>query len=99
MNQPTNAIESSAVDPSLIADTLAPHEVERVVMQRLQSHPSLKFTRLDVHQCNQDSICLEGFLETNDGDVDLCEIVRGIHGIKVVVNRVLSAQPAVPQKG
>ncbi len=75
------------------AEPLAPHDVERAVMLRLQSHPSLRFTRLNVHQCGHNSICLEGFLESNDQDIDLCEVVRGTHGIQHVVNQVLSAQP------
>jgi osmotically-inducible protein OsmY len=52
-----------------------------------------------VHQCGQESVCIEGFLESNDQDLDLCEIVRGIHGIKSVVNRVMPAQPQIPKKG
>jgi len=87
--------------PLVATESLTPHEVERDVMLRLQSHPSLRFSRLNVHQCGHDSICLEGFLESNDDDIDLCDVVRGIHGIKQVVNHVLSAQSpdTVPPKG
>ena len=90
-----DAAQAIATDPP------APHQVERAVMLRLQSHRSLRFTRLNVHQCGHDAICLEGFLESNDEDLDLCEVVRGIHGIKQVVNRVLSAPSpdSVPKKG
>lgn len=102
MNQtPTPPTASAAVDSSLV-DTvvdvsvgLAPHEIERAVMQKLQNHPSLRFTRLQVHQCGHDSVCLEGFLESNDSKIDLCELVRGIHGIKQVSNRVLTVHPIV----
>lgn len=72
------------------------HEVERAVMQRLQNHPSLRFSRLNVHQCGRDTICLEGFLESNVDGVDLCDVVQGIHGIKSVVNHVVNA---LPKKG
>lgn len=96
MNEPVDP--SSAT--SLSSEPLAPHDIERAVIQRLQTHPSLKFSRLKVHQVGHDSICLEGFLESNDEEVDLCEVVRGIHGIKSVVNRVLTAHPTpVPKKG
>lgn len=74
------------------------HEIERAVMQKLRSHPSLNFVRLNVHQCNRNEIYLEGFLESNEDQIDLCEVVRGIHGITNVVNRVVTAQP-VPKKG
>lgn len=77
------------------------HEIERAVVHRLQSHPSLRFTRLQVHQCAHDSVCLEGFLESNEEEIDLCDLVRGIHGIRNVVNRVLMARPSqpIPKKG
>jgi len=82
-------------------DSLSAHEIERDVLHRLQNHPGLKFARLDVHRCNHDAICLEGFLESNEDDIDLCDVVRGIHGITSVVNRVVAARPApgVPKKG
>jgi hypothetical protein len=102
MNQPLDSAQTAvpAADvASVPVEPLAPHELERAVMNRLQSHPSLKFTRLLVHQCGQESVCIEGFLESNDQDLDLCEIVRGIHGIKSVVNRVMPAQPQIPKKG
>lgn len=69
------------------------HEMVRAVMNRLQSHPSLRFTRLNVHQCDHDAVCLEGFLESNVDEIDLCEVVRGIHGIKLVLNHVVTAHP------
>lgn len=71
------------------------HDVEREVMHRLQNHPKLKFTRLDVHRCNRDAVCLEGFLESNEDEIDLCEVVRGIHGITNVVNRVVTAHATI----
>lgn len=101
MNQtPTPPSASEAVDTAMV-DTavdvssvdLDPHEMERAVMQKLQNHPTLQFTRLKVHQCGRDSICLEGFLESNDAEIDLCELVRGIHGIKQVSNRIQTIHP------
>lgn len=95
MNQPLNS-----PDTTVVCETLPPHEVERAVMQRLQSHPTLRFSRLNVHQCARDSVCLEGILECNDDDIDLCDVVRGIHGINVVLNHVLTVRPPnVPKKG
>lgn len=94
MNRPTNPVPPSSVTESqAIGEGLAPHEVECEILHRLQSHPSLKFTRLSVHQCDKDSIFIEGTLESNDDNIDLCDVVRGVHGIKIVVNRVNNIHP------
>lgn len=87
--------------PAGSACLVGTHEIERAVVHCLQSHPSLRFTRLQVHQCAHDSVCLEGFLESNEDEIDLCDLVRGIHGIRNVVNRVLMARPSqpIPKKG
>lgn len=78
----------------------SPHEVEFEVQRRLQNHPALKFSRLHVHQCRE-GICLEGFLESNEYEIDLCEVVRGIEGVTGVLNRVVLTRPGstVPKKG
>lgn len=87
----------SAVSPSVPG---IPHEIEREVQLRLQSHPSLKFSRLHVHRCRE-GICVEGFLESNAEEIDLCEVVRGVHGVTGVINRVVSTQSGcnLPKKG
>ena len=79
----------------------SPHEVERTIMHELQHHPSLKFTRLSVHQCSRDSICLEGALESNEENVNLCDVVRGIHDFKDIIDRVVPPRSSakVPQRG
>ncbi len=87
--------------PIGVASSTGAHDVERAVIQRLQTHPSLRFTRLQVHQCAHDSVCIDGFLESNEDEIDLGDLVRGIHGIRNVVNRVLMARPSqpIPKKG
>jgi len=96
MNQPTDPNNPFPQPTGLAVPELAlPHQTECEVTKVLQNHPALRFTRLSVHQCGKDAICLEGYLETNDGNLDLCELVRGIHGIKTVVNHVLS--PHMPE--
>ena len=78
----------------------SPHKIEYEVQRRLQSHPDLKFTRLQVHRCEQ-GICLEGFLESNEYEIDVCDVVRGIQGVTGVLNRIVLTRPAsiVPKKG
>lgn len=66
----------------------SPHELECRIQRALQSHPDLKFARLIVHQCPQ-GICLEGLLESNDQQIDLCELVNEIAGVKTI-NRVVT---------
>ena len=85
---------------SPIAASPLPHEVEREVQSRLQNHPALKFSRLHVHKCPE-GICLEGFLESNEYEIDLCEVVLGVEGVTRVLNRVVVTRPgsSVPKKG
>lgn len=92
------SISSRSGIPSSVINQ--PHAVEFEVRRTLTSHPSLKFSRLHVHQC-RDGICLEGFLETNEDEVDLCDIVRGIEGVTNVINHVVQLRPSAipPQKG
>ncbi len=82
------------------ATRTSPHELEREVQIRLQSHPALKFSRLHVHQC-PNGICLEGFLESNEDEIDLCDVVRSVHGVTSVINRIVITHPnlRVPKKG
>jgi len=64
-------------------------------MQRLQAHPSLRFQQAKAFiSAVMTRSTLEGFLESNDDNIDLCEVVRGIHGINSIVNRVMTAHPA-----
>ena len=65
-----------------------PHDLECRIQRSLQSHPGLKFSRLTVHQCPQ-GVCLEGLLEENTEEVDLCELVNRITDINVI-NHVVS---------
>jgi hypothetical protein len=84
-----------------VASASLPHELERAIMHVLQRHPSLKFTRLAVHQCNRDSVCLEGVLEANEDDVVLSDVVRGVHDFKEIIDRVVPPKSSVkaPKKG
>ena len=78
----------------------SPHEIEYEVQRRLQNHPDLKFSRLHVHR-SESGICLEGFLESNEFEIDLCDVVREVAGVTGVLNRVVLARPGslTPKKG
>lgn len=94
-----------AADPilagaGLMASPGAAHDMEREVQHVLENHPSLRFSRLKVHQCGRDSVCLEGYLESNDEGLDLAALVQGLCGINTVVNHVLCPQATpIPKKG
>ncbi len=107
MNQRPTSTVAVEIDTEIVQrfDTLAPrvpasHEIEYEVQRRLQHHPALKFTRLHVHRCEA-GICLEGFLESNEFEIDLCDIVREVEGVTGVLNRVVLSRPGslTPRKG
>ena len=96
-----SVVETSTEHPdSTTVLAPSPHGVEYEVQRRLQNHPDLKFSRLHVHRC-QEGICLEGFLDSNEYEIDLCDVVRGIEGVTGVLNRVVLTRPgsSVPKKG
>lgn len=64
------------------------HELECRIQRGLQAYPGLKFARLSVHQCPQ-GVCLEGLLETNEDDIDLCDLVNEIAGVKAINHVVI----------
>ena len=90
--KPSSVAKSTAPAQSPVKGQ--PHELECLIQRRLQSQSGLKFTRLTVHQCPQ-GVCLEGLLETNDDDLDLCDLVREFAGVKAI-NRVVM-RPALPK--
>ena len=108
MNQrPTSTVATEIAEAQLVqrldtpaAHVPAPHEIEYEVQRRLQHHPALKFTRLHIHRCEA-GICLEGFLESNEFEIDLCDVVREVAGVTSVLNRVVLARPGslTPKKG
>jgi osmotically-inducible protein OsmY len=79
---------------------VSPHEVEYEVQRRLHNHPDLKFSQLHVHRCPE-GICLEGFLESNEYEIDVSDVVRSIDGVTGVLNRIVLTRPGstVPKKG
>ena len=99
--EPVPAVETLTENlDAPVAVAHSPHEVEYEVQRRLQNHPDLKFSRLQVHRCEQ-GICLEGFLESNEYEIDLCDVVRSVEGVTGVLNRVVLSRPgsSVPKKG
>lgn len=64
-----------------------PHTTEMLVQSHLLEHPKLRFSDLRVHR-GPNGICLEGFVETCDQDVDIAAVVREIVGAVPVLNRL-----------
>jgi hypothetical protein len=92
---PSRSVESSKRSAPVVQPA-APfvkerHELECRIQRALQAYPGLKFSRLVVHQCPQ-GVCLEGSLETNDAEIDLCELVNKIAGVQAI-NRVVKQSP------
>lgn len=93
MSSPQHTASRSVPNPSKVEKPFAistnePHELECRIQRALQSHPGLKFSRLTVHQCPQ-GVCLEGVLDSNEQDIDLCELVNELAGINAI-NRVVT---------
>ncbi len=95
---PSLSVDASAapiaVPQPAVALRTGPHDLECRIQRGLQAHPGLKFARLSVHQC-ADGVCLEGLLETNEDDIDLCDLVNEIAGVNVI-NHVVT-HPAKPK--
>lgn len=91
----TEASPASIATPKTAAGASTErHELECLIQRGLQAYPGLKFARLSVHQCPQ-GVCLEGLLETNDEDFDLCDLVNEIAGVKAINHVVM--HPAKPK--
>ena len=69
-----------------------PHELECQIQRQLKSQSGLKFAWLTVHKCPQ-GVCLEGMLESNENNVDLCDLVNEIAGIEAI-NHVVTCTSA-----
>lgn len=74
--------------PTTIDSLSGPHQLECLIQRGLQAHPGLKFSRLTVHKCPQ-GVCLEGLLETNEDNLDLCELVNEIAGVDAINHVVM----------
>lgn len=64
-----------------------PHTTEMLVQSHLLEHPNLRFSDLRVYR-GPNGICLEGFVEATDGEIDVAEVVREVVGPMPVFNRL-----------
>lgn len=78
-----------------------PHRLEQDIRNRLMAEPSLNFTSLVVRRV-RDGLCLEGVLETHDGEDDnsVSTLVRRVCGATPVLNHlVVHHTRELPRKG
>lgn len=63
------------------------------VRRELLSRPGLRFSSLVVRRV-QNGVCLEGVLEANKGDDDVCGLARSVAGVDRVLNHLVVRRPA-----
>jgi hypothetical protein len=68
------------------------HPVEYEVLRRLQTQPQLRISSLVIRRIPS-GVCLQGVLESDPEHVDLVELLRGIEGVKTVVNQLVPCRP------
>lgn len=64
------------------------HDIEHAVRDELLAQPNLRFSSLVVRRL-QDGVCLQGFLETDDADFDVCTLAQKVDGVNQVMNRLV----------
>ncbi len=64
------------------------HGLEHQVRRELLSNPQLNFSSLVIHRV-KDGVCLEGVLEVDGSNIDVCEVTRGVAGVDQVINRLV----------
>lgn len=64
------------------------HGLEHQVRRELLSNPHLSFSSLVIHRV-KDGVCLEGVLEVDGSNIDVCEVTRGVAGVDQVLNRLV----------
>ncbi len=87
-------IGAIAPSPQQDAGTAVPeetaHQVEQEVRRRLMATPRLKIESLVVRRVDQ-GICLQGVVESQEANHDICTLVRTVAGVNRVINRLLVA--------
>lgn len=75
------------------------HDLECELRPALLAHPDLHFTELTVRRV-PGGICLEGTLVVDRDSPDICEIVRDIAEVEIVMNRLkVMRNYSLPPKG
>ena len=63
------------------------------VRRELLNRPGLQFASLVVRRV-QNGVCLEGVLEANKANDDVCRLVQSVAGVERVLNHLVVRQPA-----
>lgn len=72
-------------------------ELERRVLDKLQSHPGLNVGSLVVHRCPQ-GLCVEGHVILVDPRLNLAGLLAEIDTSTPILNRVMVSAPAITEK-
>lgn len=77
----------------------SPHQVEREVQRELMSHPGLHFSSLVVRRLDN-GVCLQGVLEVEGDEPDVCSLAQRVAGVQQVLNHlVVAPRHELPPKG
>jgi hypothetical protein len=87
------------VDSSAAVLESSPHQVEREVQRELMSHPGLHFSSLVVRRLDN-GVCLQGVLEVEGEEPDVCSLAQRVAGVQQVLNHlVMAPRHNLPPKG
>jgi hypothetical protein len=76
------------------------HRIEQAVQRELMSEKTVRFASLVVRRVDNNGICLQGVVETDEDLPDLCKIVQRVPGVDQVWNHLLvTPRRTVPPKG
>jgi osmotically-inducible protein OsmY len=76
------------------------HRIEQAVQRELMAATTVRFASLVVRRVENNGICLQGVVETNEDVPDFCKIVQRVPGVDQVLNHLLvTPRRSVPPKG
>ena len=87
-------MESLATVPTIGFDSARPATPEQLaldVRRELLSRPGLEFSSLVVRRVH-DGVCLQGVLEANESNADVCDLARSVAGVERVLNHLVVRQ-------
>lgn len=75
------------IDPEHSHPSHQIHHVESIVREMLLRMPDVTFSNLVVRRV-PNGVCLEGRMQTHSETPDVCRLLRQVHGVQQVLNRL-----------